>query len=99
MDPLVFPEFGVEGSFLQPLQLQREPRPQLLQLRPGLLLLLAVYVPMMAHEYEVSLVMKRHDLTTLELWLLDTATVVRAYIRHHIPTDRGVIIHFIIFIQ
>lgn len=43
-DPLIFSKLGVEGSFLEPLHLEGEPRPELLQPGSCLLLFLLVYV-------------------------------------------------------
>ena len=41
-----------------------------MQLSARLVVLLAINVPMVSHEYEVSLVVEGHYLTSLELWLL-----------------------------
>jgi len=69
-DPLVLSKLRIKGTFLQPLHLEREARTQLLQTCTGFVALLAVNIAVVAHEYEITLVVKGHHLATFELRLL-----------------------------
>lgn len=55
----------IESSLLQPLQLQRKPGSQLLQIDP---LCVFKHITMSPEENEITLVVKSRNLTTLELW-------------------------------
>lgn len=74
VEPLVLPEFRVEAPAKQPAHLQREPRPELLELSPGSVLLLVGLggtglenVAVVTNEDVVSLVVEGDDLAPLEL--------------------------------
>eukprot|EP00326_Haptolina_ericina_P010197 CAMPEP_0181227496 /NCGR_PEP_ID=MMETSP1096-20121128/32821_1 /TAXON_ID=156174 ORGANISM="Chrysochromulina ericina, Strain CCMP281" /NCGR_SAMPLE_ID=MMETSP1096 /ASSEMBLY_ACC=CAM_ASM_000453 /LENGTH=235 /DNA_ID=CAMNT_0023320909 /DNA_START=262 /DNA_END=969 /DNA_ORIENTATION=+ len=74
--PLVLAVLRVECAQLQRLQLEREPRPELLQTRPHflplppLLIFLLEHIAMVAKEDEISLVVHRHYLSSPELWIV-----------------------------
>lgn len=69
-NPFVFSKLGIKGTLLQPLHLEREARAQLLQACTSFVALLAVNIAVVAHEYEITLVVEGHHLTTFELRLL-----------------------------
>jgi hypothetical protein len=70
MNPFIFTELGVEGSFLQPFQFEREPRSQFLKPRSDGLFFLPINISMMSYKYEIALIMKRDHLSALQLWIM-----------------------------
>lgn len=69
-DPLILAKLCIKRTLLQPFHLEGEARTKLLQTRACLVALLAVYVPVVAHKYEIALVVEGNHLTTLKLGLL-----------------------------
>lgn len=64
MYPFELAELGIERALLKRAQLERESRAELLQAH---LLSVAEYVAMVAHEYEIALIVKRDAVATFVL--------------------------------